>query len=144
MNDLIILHEDALRRTHPVFSGTVAQTPCVFIWDPDYFTANHCGLKRQVFIYETLCAMDADIYAGTFDDLFPRLLAQYTPDRVLVPYSVNPALKQRHDAMATACDVTVVRDEAFINGEEISDLRRFFRYWNTAKKAAFSYNGLRG
>lgn len=143
MTDLIVLNEDALRADHPVFACAEVQTPCVFIWDPDYFAANYCGLKRQVFIYQTLSGMDLEIYVGPFDAVFSNLLDQYNPNTVLVPYSVNPLLKQRHDRMADVCKLRQLKDEAFVSLEEITDLRRFFRYWNKAKKAAFSVNGVR-
>jgi len=143
MTNLVILNEDALRATHPVMTEAGPDAHCVFIWDTAYFAANRCGLKRQVFLYETLCELRAEIYVGLFDELFPVLLEHYSPETVWVPFSVNPQLKQRHDKMVELCDVQVIHDETFVNVEDISDLRRFFRYWNKAKKAAFSYNGIR-
>lgn len=142
MTDLVILNEDALRRTHPVFAQAGAGANCIFIWDMTYFEAMQCGLKRQVFLYETLCEMDVEIYGGVFADVFPQLLAQYAPSTVFVPYSVNPKLKDRHALMAQNCDTHIVKDEVFIVADELPDLRRFFRYWNKARKFAFSYNGI--
>jgi hypothetical protein len=44
--------------------------------------------------------------------------------------------------MAQNCDTHIVKDEVFIVADELPDLRRFFRYWNRARKLAFSYNGI--
>ena len=145
MTDLVILNEDALRASHPVFYRANETPDTAFIWDPEYFQATHCGLKRQIFIYETLCTLDVEIYCGAFMDVFQALVSDLQPEHIFVPYSVNPLLQQRHEIMAAAMAVesfTIVKDDPFVIIDDLADLRRFFRYWNKAKKAAFSYNGL--
>ena len=79
MADLVWLHEGALRRTHPVFAAAASGTPAVFIWDESRLTASHVGVKRRLFIYETLAELAGDtaleIHAGRAEEVLPRLAA---------------------------------------------------------------------
>ncbi len=142
MSQLILLHEDALRLDHPVFYRADEGAQIAFIWDSDYFAKNHCGLKRQVFIYETLCDMQVDIYHGDFDIVLAALCARDDIDEIFMPASPNPLLKARFDNLPENCETHCVPDEAFVHLDNVPDLRRFFKYWNKAKKAAFKVNGI--
>ena len=68
MADLVWRHEGALRLTHPVFAAGGPDAATIFIWDRDRLAASHVGIKRQLFIYETLAEMSKsrslDIHGG--------------------------------------------------------------------------------
>ena len=80
MADLVWLHEGALRLTHPVFAAGGPDAATIFIWDRDRLAASHVGIKRQLFIYETLAEMSEsrslDIHGGQAEEVLPRLAAQ--------------------------------------------------------------------
>ena len=65
MADLIWLHDEALRASHPVLSPVSSQLPAVFIWDNAYFDAMHTGFKRRVFIYEALAELPVETVSYT-------------------------------------------------------------------------------
>ena len=145
MADLIWLHEDALRRTHPVFALADKGTPVLFIWDRDRFAAGHLGVRRQLFIYETLAELGVDIYEGDAAAMLPRLIAARGVNRLLVPTTPDPAiLKQIADIRLAMPDVTVdlVEDTPFATLDREPDLARFFRYWNKARKSALRPHGV--
>ena len=97
MADLVWLHEGALRLTHPVFAAGGPDAATIFIWDRDRLAASHVGIKRQLFIYETLAEMSEsrslDIHEGRAEEVLPRLAAQAGAGRVLVPSSPDLALR---------------------------------------------------
>ena len=64
MADLVWLNEDGLRRTHPVFTVAGSGAAAVFVWERGYFEACHIGLKRQLFIYETLAEIGVELFEG--------------------------------------------------------------------------------
>ena len=149
MADLVWLHEGALRLTHPVFAAGGPDAATVFIWDRDRLAASHVGIKRQLFIYETLAEMSEsrslDIHEGRAEVLLPRLAAQAGAGRVLVPSSPDPALRAEIGAIRrTAPDLEIVEiDETpFVTLANTPDLGRFFRYWNKAKKSALRPRGI--
>ena len=148
MADLVWLHEDALRRMHPVFVAADYErgndTQPVFIWDVDYFGENDIGLKRQHFIYETLVEMGAEIHAGSMHDILPRLVAARSVTRVLVPATPNPNMLRRYGQVRRALsDIAfdMVDDTPFATLSKPADLGRFFRYWNKARKSAMRPHG---
>jgi hypothetical protein len=145
MVDLIWLHEGALRRTHPIFALTGKGAPALFIWDRDRFAAGHVGVRRQLFIHETLAELDVEIYEGDAADLMPRLLAARGINRLLVPASPDPViLKQIADIRQAMSAVTVdlIEDTPFVTLTMEPDLGRFFRYWNKARKSAMRPHGV--
>jgi hypothetical protein len=145
MGDLIWLHEGALRRTHPVFAMADKGAQALFIRDHDRFAAGHIGVRRQLFIYETLAELDVDIYEGDAAGMLPRLIAARGADRLLVPASPDPVLMKQiaeiRQAMP-AVTVDLVEDTPFVTLDRESDLARFFRYWNKARKSAMRPHGV--
>ena len=149
MADLVWLHEGALRLTHPVFSAGGPDAATVFIWDRDRLAASHVGIKRQLFIYETLAEMSEsrslDIHEGRAEEVLPRLAAQAGAGRVLVPSSPDPALRAEIGAIRRAApglEIVEIEETPFVTLAKKTDLGRFFRYWNKARKSALRPQGI--
>lgn len=136
-NKLIWLHEDALRADHPVFSQAGDGAQAVFIWDDAYMAEMGYGLKRRVFIYETLLELPVEIYAGPI----VATLREMAPHHILTGKTPNPLLKEMMQALRGGLKVTTVSDDAFVQMDAQPELKRFFKYWNKAKKKAFLYDG---
>ena len=145
MADLIWLNEDGLRRTHPVFTVADSGAAVVFVWERNYFETCHIGLKRQLFIYETLAEIGVELFEGRPETVLPRLAHERGIGRVLVPSSPNPEIIGRVAALRLAMpDVSVetVEDTPFVTPASEPDLGRFFRYWNKVRKSAMRPHGV--
>ena len=149
MADLVWLHEEALRLTHPVFAAAGPDAACVFVWDAARLAESHVGLKRQLFIYETLAEMSEtrslDIHEGRAEEVLPRLAAQAGAGRVLVPSSPDPALRAEIGAIRRAApdlEIVEIEETPFVTLANTPDLGRFFRYWNKARKSALRPHGV--
>ena len=149
MADLVWLHEGALRLTHPVFAAGGPDAATIFIWDRDRLAAGHVGIKRQLFIYETLAEMSEsrslDIHEGRAEEVLPRLAAQAGAGRVLVPSSPDPALRAEIGAIRRAApdlEIVEIEETPFVTLAKTTDLGRFFRYWNKARKSALRPQGI--
>ena len=149
MADLVWLHEGALRLTHPVFAAGGPDAATIFIWDIDRLAASHVGIKRQLFIYETLAEMSEsrslDIHEGRAEEVLPRLAAQAGASRVLVPASPDPALCAEIGVIRSAApdlEIVEIEETPFVTLANTPDLGRFFRYWNKAKKSALRPQGI--
>ena len=144
MSRFIWLHEDCLRATHPVFAHA-PQARAVFIWDDAYMDAMHYGLKRRVFIYETLCDLPVEIYAGDTIDTWRALQNMAGASDIITGKTPNPALKAMMPTLREGLQLTTIADAPFVHLDAAKDdagqLRRFFKYWNKAKKNAFLYDG---
>ena len=149
MADLVWLHEGALRLTHPVFAVGGPDAATIFIWDRDRLAASHVGIKRQLFIYETLAEMSEsrslDIHEGRAEEVLPRLAAQAGAGRVLVPSSPDLALRAEIGAIRRAVpdlEIVEIEETPFVTLANTPDLGRFFRYWNKARKSALRPQGI--
>ena len=149
MADLVWLHEGALRLTHPVFAAGGPDAATIFIWDRDRLAASHVGIKRQLFIYETLAEMSEsrslDIHEGRAEEVLPRLAAQAGAGRVLVPSSPDPSLRAEIGAIRGAVpdlEIVEIEETPFVTLANTPDLGRFFRYWNKARKSALRPQGI--
>ena len=149
MADLVWLHEGALRLTHPVFAAGGPDAATIFIWDRDRLAASHVGIKRQLFIYETLAEMSEsrslDIHEGRAEEVLPRLAAQAGAGRVLVPSSPDLALRAEIGAIRRAAsdlEIVEIEETPFVTLANKPDLGRFFRYWNKARKSALRPQGI--
>ncbi|CAI8194676.1 MAG: Uncharacterised protein [Alphaproteobacteria bacterium] len=138
MTKLIWLHEDCLRASHNVFSHA-PDAQAVFIWDDAHMAAMHFGLKRRVFIYESLCQLPVEIYVG--DTVSALMQLADRGQEIVTGKSPNSALKNIMQALRETIKVSAIADDPFVQMDSPPDLRRFFKYWNKAKKHAFSYDG---
>ena len=138
MRPLIWLHEDCLRASHNLFAHA-PEAKAVFIWDDAYMSAMHYGLNRRVFIYESLCQLPVEIYAGDTVATLAQLAADGRD--IITGKTPNPALKEVMQRLREQTKVSAIADAPFVQMDSPPDLRRFFKYWNKAKKHAFSYDG---
>ncbi len=138
MEKLVWLHEDCLRATHNIFAQD-ENARAVFIWDNAYLKAMHYGLARRVFIYETLCQLPVEIYAGDMVACLRKLAEEC--DEIITGKTPNPTLKQIMENLRGDKKVTTIADEPFVQMDSPPELRRFFKYWNKAKKRAFLIDG---
>ena len=150
MANLIVLHEDALRLSHPIFNNETKSLSAhnnwekpVFIWDTDYFSYAGHSFKRLVFIYETLSALPVDIYHGKMDDVIVQLIQEKNLTNLFIPKTPNPQLRKFINFARTMVSTHVIDDEAFVSLDRTPDLGRFFRYWSKVRKAALSQDGIR-
>lgn len=141
MSALIWLHEDALRADHPLFDAAAPATRACFIWDDAYMAAMGYGLKRRVFIYETLQHLPVDIYAGDSVETLRLLADRMGADEIVTGKTPNPLLKEKMAALRATLKVTRIAERAFVQLDAQIELRRFFKYWNKAKKKAFTFDG---
>ena len=127
--DVIWVHLDAVSRTHPVF-GRSPDARAVFVWDAADLERRGWTLKRCVFLHECVTAMDVEIVAGDPVDVLSSLGA----DRVLCAETPNPALQAVMDALPG--EVVRVAARPFTDVPANTDMGRFFRFWNSAKRSA--------
>ena len=134
MSALIWLHEDALRNDHPVFKAAGEGAEAVFIWDDAYFQSEGYSLKRLVFIYELLAGLKITCLKGETE----AVLRDYAKGRkIFVPKTPNPKFKE---IISGLDNVAIIPDIPLVIVEDDVDLKRFFRFWNKAKKSALSPN----
>ena len=132
MSALIWLHEDALRVDHPVFKAAGEGAEAVFIWDDAYFQSEGYSLKRLVFIYELLADLNITCLKGETE----AVLKSYGRGReIFVPETPNPIFKAIIESLDSA---SIIPDTPLVIVADDVDLRRFFRFWNKAKKSALS------
>ena len=134
---LIWLHEEALRKSHPVFLTAPENTQALFIWDDNYFKQRGYSLKRLVFIYETLCTLPITIFQGDILDV----LTQYNPSILYIPYSYSDFVQNVACKLSGLVKIEWVDDEPFVNLPQKSAFKRFFQYWKKAEKFALTENG---
>jgi hypothetical protein len=134
---LILLHQEALRRTHPVFDAAPAETKAIYVWDDAFLKDANYSLKRLVFVYETLCELPVDIIrGGTLETVL-----QLAPSLLYIPAANNPLLISLIDSIKKEVPAKIVEDEPFVTLQRKTEFKRFFQYWNKAEKTAFLLDG---
>ena len=134
---LILLHEEALRITHPMFAVAPLSTKAIYVWDDAYWKQVQYSLKRLVFIYETLCAMPIEIIHGNTRDVVDEL----SPSILYVPATNNPYILAIHHDLQAHVTLELVEDEPFAMINHSKNFLRFFQYWKQAKETVFIRNG---
>ncbi|MFT6105992.1 MAG: hypothetical protein ACJA0S_000692 [Rickettsiales bacterium] len=136
-NNLIWLHEDSLRLSHPIFKVAPSNCEAIFIWDDEYLQQKNYSLKRLVFLYETLCELGINIFHGnTF-----QILESQNAKIIYVPSSPNPWIKSICEKLSVNKNMIFVDDEPFVCENSDRDFKRFFPYWKKIEKSAFMVNG---
>lgn len=136
-NPIILLHEEALRITHPIFKVVPKGTKAIYIWDDTHFTQANFSLKRLIFIYETLCELPIEIIQGRTLGVIREL----APSTLIVPSTNNPLIASTIKALKTIVSVQIVPDKEFAVIKNPSNFHSFFQYWKKIEKSAFLHNG---
>ena len=131
IDTIIWLHDKGLSISHPLFELPNAGTPCFFIWDDGYFKQRAYSLKRLVFIYESLCEMPIQIVQGNTLEIFTEMRQQ----KIITPYTADTEINRLIKQLANSFAVETVRAKSFSMAHN-DDVKRFFKYWNKAKKTA--------
>lgn len=134
---LILLHEESLRMTHPVFHSAPEGTQVIYIWDDAYVKRTSYSLKRLIFIYETLCRLEVTILHGET----ASILKEMNPFLVYIPSTNNPLLLEMITSVREILPVEIVEDEPFVLFKKSREFKRFFQYWSQAEKTAFLHDG---
>ena len=135
MTRLFWLHEDFLTLPDEDSHG-------FFIWDPDYLKEMDYGMKKLAFIYETLCEMKVDIVKGQTVETAQAFLSGHDGvDRLHIYNTPNPRLREFIGALDKHITIERMAPTPFVTLDKAPDLKRFFRYWNKAKKKAMQPHG---
>jgi hypothetical protein len=134
---LILLHEESMRMTHPVFRAAPKGVQVIYVWDDAYLKSTNYSLKRLIFIYETLCEMEVNIFRGNTCSI----LQEMNPSIVYIPSTNNPLLLEMIKSVREAFTIGMVDDEPFVFLNNSMVYKRFFQYWSKAKNRAFTHDG---
>ena len=133
---LLLIHEKALRFGLGLCNASESFRP-IHIWDDEYYRTQRYSLKRLVFIYETLLELPLEIIHGNTLDI----LNEQNLDHIVIPYSGDQVLKNLFSEIETIKTVHYLFETCFANLDRTVEFKRFFKYWNQAKKTAFIKNG---
>lgn len=128
MSAIIWVHWEALSEDHPVFSAAPQDAQRIFVWDAEDLARRDWSLKRCVFVLECLDEMDVEIVEGRPS----QVLNDLKPSSVFTAASPDPYI--RDEIARIEADVPVIKAEPFASVPDNVDMKRFFRYWNKAKK----------
>lgn len=135
---LIYLHDKGLGDNHPIFSRMNAKSKAIFIWDDAFFKERGYSLKRLVFIYETLCTMPVEIIYGATNDVINNI----APKKIITPFSADLSIINLISNISKQFEVEFVYQTAFAQIDDSFEFKRFFKYWNKAKKTALKIDAL--
>ena len=136
---LLLVHDKALRFGLDACEA-YKRFKAIHIWDDEYYRSQRYSLKRLVFIYETLLDLPLEIIHGKTLDI----LSEENFDDIVIPYSGDQALKNLFSKIEKIKTVHYLFETSFVNLDRTVEFKRFFKYWNQAKKTAFLINGDRG
>ncbi|MEM1282723.1 MAG: hypothetical protein AAGG81_04135 [Chlamydiota bacterium] len=118
------VHEDSLNAG---FKGFEEVSSAIFVWDNNYFQQMNYSLKRLVFIYETLLELPIEIWEGNTVEVLEE---QSKSKGVYVVATPNPLLQSYISELSKKVNVSIVKDEPFVENDLDEDYTRFFPYWN--------------
>ena len=133
---LLLVHDKALRFGLDACEAS-ERFKAIHIWDDEYYRSQKYSLKRLVFIYETLLDLPLEIIHGKTLDI----LSEENFDDIVIPYSGDQALKNLFSKIEKIKTVHYLFETSFVNLDRTVEFKRFFKYWNQAKKTAFLING---
>jgi hypothetical protein len=105
----------------------------VFIFDDAYLAASGWGLKRILFVYETLLELPVEIHRGSTIPTLSALLADGRATGVVTVDTPDPWLRDRIGGLGRVTTVDIVPAPCFVELTGKTDLKRFSRYWAKAE-----------
>lgn len=139
---IIWLHADNL---HPDSAAliTASGASAIFIWDDALLVEWRISLKRILFIYECLLELPITIRRGDVAQEVVAFAEEHHAHNILTMAGPSPRhrliCQQIADLMPTGSRLEVLLDAPFVTLPEHTDLRRFSRYWEIAKRELFPF-----
>lgn len=130
MTAIVWVHADALSRQHPVFAAAPEDARAIYVWDADDLAQRDWSLKRCVFVLECLADMNVEVLQGLSVDVLGAIRA----DRIFTSATPDPHRLNVIDVLGSR--IVVVPSDPFVTVPEGTDMGRFFRYWNKARRSA--------
>jgi len=132
---VIWVHEDAITLDHPIFQLAGPDAQPIFIWDTQEHDRRRYSLKRRVFIYECAHDLDIPIYAGNSAEILSTIA---DGDSIFAAGSPDPDIRQVLADLRENQKVITVDAPRLAQIPPNTDTRRFFRFWNRARKSALT------
>ena len=140
MKTIVWLHGDGLSPQNPALVANEG-APAVFVFDDALLTQWQIGLKRVVFLYESVLELPVSIRRGDVAAEVSAFAREHSATRIVTSESVSPRFvaicNQISKNMPSASRLEVVAGEPFVEVEGRLDLKRFWRYWQVVKPKAF-------
>jgi hypothetical protein len=132
MSRVFWLHDGCLARPMDLQPGE----RWLYIWDAHYFEQQAWSLKRQVFIYETLCELaqqGCEVYGGATVDGLAEVLAE--GDELITYATQDPILQTWINRVCFALPtVRLLPLPGLLTVPQAPPLKRFFHYWKQVEK----------
>ncbi len=132
---LIWIHGDNLNPQQPVLAR-YPQAPALWVWDEALLADWQISFKRLVFIYECLLELPVTIRRGAIAPELLQFARAHSADGIATAASPSPRFQDICQQLAAELPVEVLPAAPFVKSETGFDLKRFSRYWRTAKQSA--------
>ncbi|MFW5692087.1 MAG: hypothetical protein ACOCX3_01915 [Chloroflexota bacterium] len=137
---VVWVHGDCLSPYGPSLQAAPG-SPAIFVFDDDLLRDWAISLKRIAFIYECLLELPVIIRRGDVAEQVVQFAHEHAADRILTTDSPSPRFDQIArrivHSMPSGSRLEVYKVEPLIAFDGSLDLKRFSRYWRTARKYAF-------
>jgi hypothetical protein len=126
MNRLIWLHDESLGLPADCQDTDLV----VYVWDSNYFNQQQWSLKRQIYIYETLCQMPVTIFQGESYLVLTELCQQHGLDEICVQQALDPILQRLIDSVAKkTIKIAQTPYPQLFSHSSLKPSHRFHAYW---------------
>jgi len=123
---------------HPVMDAAGEAARAVFIWDNAEHDTRDYSLKRRVFIMESALDLGIPIYEGDTYVVLSSLVD--ADDTLYLAKTVSPYVRDIVSDLRDTHAVTLVEGPSLAHVPNDTDMGRFFRFWNKAKKSAMTHS----
>lgn len=132
INPIIWVYEDGLTPTHPGLVRWPGR-PALFPLDEHKICHEGWTFKRVVFLYECALELPCEIARGNPVDLLDSFASQHEADGIVTMASLCPRHAVILKELRKIWTVEVYPSPSLLRRECNFDLRRFSRYWASAK-----------
>jgi len=132
---VVWIHEDEMTLDHPAITMAGEGAEIVFIWDTERHDAKAYSLKRRVFIYECAVDLGVKIIPGNPFNILREMAGEQL---IYTAWSPDPDYREIIADLRDTHEVKVIEAPGLVNVPDDVDTKRFFRFWNRAKKSAMT------
>lgn len=134
---IVWMHDQAITFSSEFYQRQDSDTRLIYIWDDAYLKSQGYTLKRLVFIYESLIETPVQILKGNTLEVLKDL----QPNKVLTFNTPDTRIKALIDKVSKELNLELIDQKSFVDLPNKEIGKRFFKYWNQAKKSAFYIDG---